>query len=154
MSEVVTNAEAERLQRLCVAGVRPTVARSGVLQVLEEEAPKRLDMDAVFQGLLERGIHLTRGTVYRALGSLVAHGLLLREWRSGISGAKAVYGLMTPDARVCDVEITCKKCGCAADIGNVSLHKQLRCLALDRGLDLTVQPMTILAMCTQCAKYR
>lgn len=150
MSEIMAGPGTEPQQRLLAAGVRPTVARIGVLQILETEAPRRLTMDTVFHHLLDQGLGLKHATVYRALRMLVDHGLLSREWRNGISGAKALYGLMTPDAGSCGVEIRCKECGHAVNINDISLHEQLRSLVRDGGLELAAQPMTILGRCIRC----
>ena len=149
MSELAGDPWAASLKRLSAAGVRPTVACIAVLQVLEAVAPKRLDVDTLFQALLERGTNIKRVTIYRALKKLADHGLLMHEWRNGISGPKAVYGLLSPGA---SAEITCRHCGSAVAVGDASLYSQLQRLALEQGLDLATEPMTILAMCKQCAK--
>lgn len=138
------------LQRLREAGLRPTVARIEVMQLLEAATPRRLDAEAVLRALLARGIGLSPGTVYRTLKDLVARGLLLQEWRKGQSGSKAAYGPRPYRREALDWRIMCERCGCATSISDPALQEQLRQLALRQGLSLAAQPMTILAVCSQC----
>ncbi len=143
------------LQRLRAAGMRPTVPRISVLQVLQACEPRRLDADEVFRELLARGMSAGHGTVYRALKDLAEHGLALHEWRNGLNGSKAVYGARSAEAAAGDARMTCSECGCATAIVDPALQAQLRELALRQGLDFAEQPMmVVLAVCGRCARNR
>ncbi|STU23974.1 Ferric uptake regulation protein FUR [Klebsiella pneumoniae] len=139
------------LSRLRAVRLRPTIARIGVLQVLEMQAPKHLDAETVFRDLIGRGVHLSHGTTYRVLKDLVSRGLATQEWRTGLSGSKAVYCAVRQGSSASDFCIVCKRCDNTMAITDSALREQLQQLVLRQGLSLALQPMTILADCTRCS---
>ena len=54
------------MERLRTSGIRPTIARIGVLQVIGAVAPGRICAEDVFRQMLLRGTRVSIGTVYRA----------------------------------------------------------------------------------------
>ncbi len=140
------------LQRLRAASLRPTLARLGILELLEDGPPGLRDADTLLRDLLARGMPLSQGTVYRALKDLAARGLLHHEWRNGRSGGKAVYGLRPPGGSARGVRFVCAQCGCTVlGIDDAALDAQMRRLALHHGLEMAAQPVTVPTVCTQCA---
>ncbi|SHF48325.1 Fur family transcriptional regulator, ferric uptake regulator [Lampropedia hyalina DSM 16112] len=148
------DAKAAIVEHLRAAGLRPTTARIGVWQILEARAPERLDAETVFRDMLSSGLVASQGTVYRALKDFVEHGFALQEWRASLCGGKAVYTRSQPQASVCDTRIVCEHCGCATQVHDPALQERLQQLAQAQGLDVAAQPMTILVVCTQCAKHQ
>ena len=67
------------LVRLRAAGMRPTVARIGVLQALDAEVPACICAEDLHRRMVLRGTRASIGTVYRVIHQLEANGLVLRE---------------------------------------------------------------------------
>ena len=65
------------MQRLRAAGLRPTVARIGVLQVLLSSAPHALSRDEIYRQLYLRGTPVSVGTVMQVVAQLSRLGELL-----------------------------------------------------------------------------
>jgi len=133
------------LQRLRATRLRPTVARIGVLQVIESAQPAGLDADAVFRRLLQRGTPASVGTVYRVIQQLQAHGLLLREWGAR---RKAVYRLKPAGFEQHAHRLVCRRCQHSVAFDEPQLHAALQALPALEGLRLA-GPMTIQVECAR-----
>ncbi len=150
-TKVGASIEGTALRHLRAVRLRPTIARIGVLQVLEAQTPKSLDVETVFRDLIGRGVRLSHGTVYRVLKDLASHGLATQEWRTGLSGSKAVYCAVRQGIPASDFCIVCKQCDNTTAITDSALREQLQQLVIHQGLSLASQSMTILADCTRCS---
>jgi len=64
------------LQHLRRAGLRPTVARIAILQVVQADPAPGIGADEAYLRLLQRGTRTSLSTVYRTLAQLQAAGLL------------------------------------------------------------------------------
>ncbi len=64
----MTIVSATVLQRLRAAGLRPTIARIGVLQVIEASGPERLSAEDVFRQMMLRRRH-REGTLDKCVGA-------------------------------------------------------------------------------------
>ena len=153
MTETTIGPGAPFLLRLREVGLRPTAARVGILQVLDACRPRRIDADTVLRDLQVQGMYSSLATVYRVLKDLVDHDLLLQEWRDGLNGGKAVYGILPPEKTKTrpGLRIVCECCGCATQIADPSLQDRLCQSALRGGLRLAERPLSILGTCAQCA---
>lgn len=138
--------------KLQAVGLRSTSTRLNILKVLEADPQRWIEGEAIFRELVVRGTAISLSTVYRALKDLDHRGVLLREWRAGVSGGKAVYKLSSDDSQDCNGAIVCRQCGASVPIDDFeSLHESLRKLAFEHGFVLTEQPMTIHVTCECCA---
>ena len=97
--------------KLQEAGLRSTPTRMNILRVLEADSQRWIEGEAIFRELIARGTAISLATVYRALKDLDHSGVLLREWRVGASGGKAVYRLSTDDSQDRKSAIVCRQCG-------------------------------------------
>ena len=132
------------LQRLRAAQLRPTMARIGVLQVIEAAAPASICAEDVFRGLLQRGTPVSGGTVYRALQQCEAAGLLLREWDGK---RKAHYRAKPNGFDAAPLRLVCIDTGRTIVLDDAELHARLIAAARREGLDLTGQALAIHAEC-------
>ena len=76
------------MQRLRASGLRPTVARIGVLQVLLSAAPHALSRDEIYRQLYLRGTPVSVGTVMQVVTQLSKLGVV---FHNGIKGRESGY---------------------------------------------------------------
>lgn len=123
------------------AGLRPSTARIGVLQVLEAAAPHSLRAEEIYRQMALRGTPTSIGTIYRALHDFEARGLLLRGWDGNRT---AHYRVKPARADACPLRLMCPDSGRVVALDEPGLHAGLleaarrAGVALD-GLALSVQ---------------
>lgn len=71
------------MQRLRAAGLRPTMARIGLMQVVESAEAIPLPAHEVYRQLYLRGTPVSLGTVVRQLRELAQAGLLKHNGKKG-----------------------------------------------------------------------
>ena len=127
-------------QRLRVVGLRPTVARIGVLQLIEAAAPDCLAAEELFRQLLAKGVQIGVGSVYRVLQELHSGGLVIREWGSA---RKAFYrsrrGAVDGDA----MRLVCLDSGRCIPLHDEQLLAALAAAAMQHGVDLAGCSLTV-----------
>ncbi|WP_371143105.1 Fur family transcriptional regulator [Burkholderia cepacia] len=139
-------------QRLAASRLRPTIARTRVLSVLEQAAPRCLDASQMYRILCTQLDSLKPASIYRALNDLWTSGLLVRT--EGAQG-RALYALK-PDRK--NLQNDTVRCRCGARlvfIEDRALHEHLRSLATKEGFDLDNEPaFTITVTCAECRPFR
>lgn len=131
------------LQRLRAAGLRPTVARIGVLQAIDEPAAGAVCAEDVVRQMLRRGTPASPSTVYRVIHELDAAGLLQREWDHA---RKALYRVRPDGQDARSVSLVCRRSGRAVPLAaDGELHALLLEAAARAGFDLRGQALTVLA---------
>ncbi|MGC3985659.1 MAG: transcriptional repressor [Pseudorhodoferax sp.] len=128
------------LQRLRAARLQPTVARIGLLQVLESAAPSCLSADELFQRMLQRGTRVSVGTVYRVVQQLHAAGLLVHEWDVQ---RRALYGIKPEGFDAQAVRLVCRGTGRTVTLADPELHARLLAAAAAQGQDLRGQALSV-----------
>ncbi|WP_326536743.1 Fur family transcriptional regulator [Pseudorhodoferax sp.] len=128
------------LQRLRAARLQPTVARIGLLQVLEAAAPHCLSAEDLFQQMLRRGTRVSVGTVYRVVQQLHAAGLLVHEWDLQ---RRALYGVKPEGFDGQAVRLVCRDTGRTVTLADEELHARLLAAAARQGQDLRGQALTV-----------
>lgn len=128
------------LQRLRAAGLTPTIARIGMLQVLKAAAPRCLSAEDLFHQMLLRGTRVSVGTIYRVLHQLDGAGLLRREWSRQ---RKALYGFKPDGVDAGTVQLVCRHTGRSLALADGALHAQLIAAAACAGVDLGGQALTV-----------
>lgn len=130
------------LQRLRAAGLRPTSARIGVLQVIDASGDVPLPAEEVFRLMSVRGTRVSLGTVYRLIHELETRQVLLRGWGSD---RKALYWLRRTDRGALGLQLVCPRTGRRVVLDDADLSARLLA-AVERegfdlaGLTLQVQP--------------
>jgi Fur family ferric uptake transcriptional regulator len=133
-------AQATVLQRLRAARLQPTIARIGLLQVLEAAAPGCLSAEDLFQRMLQRGTRVSVGTVYRVLQQLHAAGLLVHEWDVQ---RRALYGIRPEGFDGQAVRLVCRGTGRTVTLTDAELHARLLAAAALQGQDLRGQTLSV-----------
>ncbi|UKE76099.1 Fur family transcriptional regulator [Xanthomonas graminis] len=138
--------------RLAASRLRPTMARTRVLNALEKATPSCLDASQMYRLLRTQFDSLTPGSVYRALNDLWTAGLLVRT--EGARG-RAFYAIK-PEAL--DDQYDTLRCHCGARlvfIEDLALHAHLQSLASEEGFALDQESVfTITTTCAKCRQLR
>lgn len=149
---ITAGAKSSYEQRLEASHLRPTIARTSVLNALEEAVPRCLDASQMYRILSPQFESLTPASIYRALNDLWTAGLLVRT--EGAQG-RALYALK-PDRK--NLHNDTMRCHCGARLvflEDLALREHLRLLASKEGFDLDKEPVfTITMTCTECRQLR
>lgn len=127
------------LLRLRSVHLRPSVARIGILQVIDDAAPGGVSAEQVYRAITERGTHTSLGTVYRTLSQCHAAGLLLREYDEG----RTAYYRLRPARSEAHMRLRCRHSGRTAVLADPELHARLLAAAADAGWDLAGLELTV-----------
>ncbi len=139
------------LQRLRAARLRPTIARIGVLQVIEAAGTGRVSAEDVFRQMLLRGTRVSIGTVYRCIHQFEDSGLLLREWGAN---RRALYRVKPVGFDTHALRLLCRTCGRGIALTDTALHERLEHLASLQGICIANQAVTIAVDCASCANRK
>lgn len=136
------------LKRLRAAGLRLTVPRICVLQVIESAAPRGVCADDIFRQTFERGTKISTGTVYRAIGQLEEAGLVVREWDAN---RKAHYRIPLNDTDRMSLRLVCPDTGRLSLLADPALHDALLAAAQRHGVELEGRDLLIMAGATSAS---
>ena len=136
-------------QRLMASRLRPTIARTRVLNALEKATPNCLNANQMSRILSSQFDSFAPGSIYRTLNDLWTAGLLVRT--EGTHG-RAFYAIK-PEAL--DDQCDTLRCHCGAQlvfIEDLALHEHLQSLASEVGFALDAE--SVFTITTTCAKCR
>lgn len=128
------------LQNLRAAGLTPTSARIGVLQVMAASDPQRLNSEEIFREMRRRGMRTSLSTVYRIAQKLYAVGMLLREMDDT---GKVHYRLQQTRAGTQGLRLICRRSGHSVMLDDAQLHAGLIAAAAREGLHVAGQPLVL-----------
>ena len=117
-------------QELKSAGLKVTLPRQSVLEVLERADPHHLSAEEVYRALLDNGTDIGLATVYRVLTQFESAGLVTRHH---FDGGQAVFELDTGDNHD---HIVCVKSGRVAEFKDEAIERRLAEIAEELGYDL------------------
>ena len=135
------------MERLRTSGIRPTIARIGVLQVIGAVAPGRICAEDVFRQMLLRGTRVSIGTVYRAIHQLEANGLVLREWDHSRT---AYYRIKPSRFERPTHRIFCRTCSHSVAFTDADFLARLADVAQSQGILIVERDVTIQVDCAGC----
>ena len=140
-------------QDLRRVGLKVTLPRIKILDILNSSDQQHLNADAVYQALLEAGEDIGIATVYRVLNQLESVGLVTRHYFS--EGGKAVYEIAQDTHHD---HLICSTCGNVIEFEDAALQKRQKQLAEKLGFQLEDYSLVMRAKCTKrnCpnAKYK
>lgn len=129
------------------AGLKATLPRMRVLDIIRQSDSRHLSAEDVFKRLMEEGAELSLGTVYRVLSQLEAAGLLLRNV---FDGGKAVFEINTGPRHD---HLICLSCGRVDEFSNQSVEALQREVAQTHGYTLANYRLALFGHCADCMKY-
>lgn len=128
------------------AGLKATVPRLKILQILEENQEQHMRAEDVYKALLESDEDIGLATVYRVLTQFEAAGLVARHH---FEGAHSVFEL---DHGEHHDHILCTVCGRVDEFLDDEIEKRQNAIAEKAGYKITDHSLYIYGVCPECQK--
>lgn len=133
-------------QDLRNAGLKVTLPRLKILEILERADPHHMSAEDVYKTLLESGDDVGLATVYRVLTQFEAAGLVRRH---NFEGGFAVFELEQGDHHD---HLVCLKCGQVDEFVDEVIEKQLSSISVKAKFKPTDHSLTIYGICENCTE--
>ncbi|HHX6185151.1 TPA: ferric iron uptake transcriptional regulator [Legionella pneumophila] len=134
----------EESQQLKDAGLKITLPRIKVLQILEQSRNHHLSAEAVYKALLESGEDIGLATVYRVLTQFEAAGLVSRH---NFEGGHSVFELSQGEHHD---HLVCVKCGRVEEFVDEIIEQRQKAIAERAHFKMTDHALNIYGICPQC----
>lgn len=126
------------------AGLKVTLPRLKILQILEHAAEHHLSAEDIYKLSLESGEDIGLATVYRVLTQFEQAGLVVRHH---FEGGYSVYEL---DSGSHHDHLICVKCGKVEEFVDSVIEKRQEEIAKNAGYNITDHSLNIYGICTNC----
>jgi Fur family ferric uptake transcriptional regulator len=128
-------------QNLKKAGLKVTLPRMKILEILEQSETRHLTAEAIYRELLDSGEEIGLATVYRVLTQFEAAGLVSRLH---FEGNQAVFELER--GRHHD-HIVCNQCGRVEEFFDEIIEQRQREMAREHGFQIKDHALVIYGDC-------
>lgn len=128
------------------AGLKATLPRIKILQMLENSQNRHLSAEDVYRALLDSGDDVGLATVYRVLTQFEAAGLVNRHH---FDETTSVFEL---DQGEHHDHIVCIACGRVDEFVDEVIEKRQQQIAAQAGYQMTDHALHIFGLCRQCQK--
>ena len=135
-------------QDLRKAGLKVTLPRLKVLEILETASTRHLSAEDVYKSLLGMGEDIGLATVYRVLTQFESAGLVSRL---SIDSGHAVFEL--EDGTHHD-HLLCVRCNRIEEFTDEVIEQRQRAIAIEKGFDMTDHSLYIYGVCAECQKEK
>ena len=135
-------------QELRKAGLKVTLPRLKVLEILDQADQRHLSAEDVYKALLEMGEEIGLATVYRVLTQFEGAGLVSRL---SIEGGHAVFELVDGDHHD---HLLCVSCNKIEEFVDEVIEERQRAIALEKGFEMTEHSLYIYGICKECQKEK
>lgn len=133
-------------QDLRNAGLKVTLPRLKVLEMLENSPQRHMSAEDMYKALLEQGEEIGLATVYRVLTQFEAAGLVSRLH---FEGGHSIFEL---NEGAHHDHMVCVKCGRVKEFVDEVIEKQQRVIAERAGWEMTDHALYIYGICPACRK--
>ena len=133
-------------QELRKAGLKVTLPRVKILQILENSDNKHMSAEDVYKALIEADEDVGLATVYRVLTQFEAADLVMRHH---FEGGHSVFELTSVDHHD---HIVCNKCGRVEEFFDAIIEDQQDKIAEKYGFKITDHSMYLYGICSNCQK--
>ncbi len=131
-------------QDLRKAGLKVTLPRMKVLEILETSKQRHMSAEDVYKALLEMGEEIGLATVYRVLTQFEDAGLISRL---NIEGGHAVFEM--EDGTHHD-HLLCVRCHRIEEFVDEVIEERQRVIATEKGFEMTDHSLYIYGVCEKC----
>ena len=133
-------------QELKDAGLKITLPRIKILQILENAEIHHVSAEDVYKLLLANGEEIGLATVYRVLTQFEQAGLVVRH---NFEGGHSVFELSSEKHHD---HIVCVRCGRVEEFNDVEIERRQEEVARSLGYELTDHHLNMYGLCPICAK--
>lgn len=130
-------------QDLRKAGLKVTLPRLKVLELLETAENHHMSAEDVFKALLEQGENVGLATVYRVLTQFESAGIVIRH---NFENNLSVFEL-APDEH--HDHLVCERCGCVVEFHNDIIEAEQKKMAEVHDFTLTGHSLVLYGMCNK-----
>lgn len=131
-------------QDLKNAGLKVTLPRMKILEILESHSTRHVTAEDVYKALLEAGEEIGLATVYRVLTQFEGAGLVCRHH---FEGGLSVFEL---DQGQHHDHLVCSKCGSITEFFDEAIEGRQKVIAEQNGFDMTDHSLYIYGICQKC----
>lgn len=133
-------------QELKKAGLKATVPRLKILEILEINKDQHMRAEDVYKALLESNEDIGLATVYRVLTQFEAAGLVARHHFEG------GYSVFELDHGVHHDHMLCVSCGKVEEFVDDVIEERQKVIAAKAGYRITDHSLYIYGVCPECQK--
>jgi len=126
------------------AGLKVTLPRIKILEIMEKSAMRHLSAEDVYKHLLEEGEEVGLATVYRVLTQFESAGLVTRHH---FEGGHSVFELNQGHHHD---HIVCVKCGKIEEFVDDTIEQRQKDIAAKAGFEITDHCLYIYGVCGSC----
>lgn len=134
----------EESKQLREAGLKITMPRLKVLQILEQSTNHHLSAEGVYKALLEMGDDVGLATVYRVLTQFEAAGLVSRH---NFEGGYSVFELSQGEHHD---HLVCVRCGLVEEFVDEVIEERQKTIAERAHFKMTDHALNIYGLCPLC----
>lgn len=131
-------------QQLKEAGLKITVPRLKVLEILENSPNHHLSAEGVYKALIEMGEDVGLATVYRVLTQFETAGLVTRH---NFEGGHSVFELSQGEHHD---HLVCVKCGLVEEFVDDIIEQRQKTIAEKAKFKMTDHALNIYGICRNC----
>jgi Fur family ferric uptake transcriptional regulator len=131
-------------QDLRKVGLKVTLPRMKVLEILETSKKRHMSAEDVYKALLDMGEEIGLATVYRVLTQFEDAGLVARL---NIEGGHAVFEMA--DGTHHD-HLLCVSCHRIEEFVDEVIEERQRAIATEKGFEMTDHSLYIYGVCKKC----
>lgn len=131
-------------QDLRKAGLKVTLPRLKVLEILECSQQRHMSAEDVYKALLDMGEEIGLATVYRVLTQFEGAGLVSRL---SIEGGHAVFELEDGDHHD---HLMCVRCNRIEEFVDEMIEQRQKAIAKEKGFEMTDHSLYIYGICKAC----
>lgn len=130
------------------AGLKVTLPRVKILEILESKRDQHLSAEDVYRHLMMSGEEIGLATVYRVLTQFQAAGIVERH---NFEGNQAVFELNEGHHHD---HMVCLACGAIEEFVDEVIEERQLSVARNHGFDLTDHALILYGRCRQCQAKR
>ena len=131
-------------QELKDAGLKITLPRIKILQILESSDVHHLSAEDVYKQLIQNDEEIGLATVYRVLTQFEEAGLVVRHH---FEGGHSVFEIASNEHHD---HIVCVKCGRVEEFIDQQIELRQRVIAEELGFELTDHNLNMYGLCPEC----
>lgn len=130
-------------QDLRDAGLKVTLPRVKILEMLERSDLRHMTAEEIYRSLMDSGEDIGLATVYRVLTQFEAAGLVVRHH---FEGGQSVFEL---DRGEHHDHIVCLDCGYVEEFIDETIEKRQNAIAKEHGFEVSDHSMILYGKCTK-----